>query len=85
MSFSIFTSSLSEINIDFIRRFNDQEIPEGLRLDYKKEFIDGKKLAKIICSFANTNGGIILIGVLADKISNKPVAIPGIELRDGLE
>ena len=68
-----------------MKSFCDQRFSEGLRIEYKKDFPKNLKLAETICAYANTQGGIILIGVDADKQTNKPKAIPGVELKNGLE
>ena len=49
---------------DFCRRFN-----EGLRVEYKSTFDQGvrDKLAKVICSFANSQGGALVIGVATEE------------------
>ena len=83
MSFGIFTADLSKITIDTIRTFCDQKIPEGLRVEYKEDF--PQDIEKTICALANSEGGIILVGVQADRNTNKPISIPGIELKRGLE
>ena len=36
---------------------------EGQTLDFKFEISDSKKIAKSLVAFANTDGGILLIGV----------------------
>ena len=76
---------LSRLTFDDIKSFCDQGFSEGLRIEYKEDFPRNVKLAETICAFANTQGGIILIGVQAENRTNKPTAIPGIELREGLE
>lgn len=73
------------VTIDDIKTFCDQGLSEGLRIEYKRDFPENLKLAETICAFANTEGGIILIGVQAEKTKNKPKAITGIKLKDGLE
>jgi predicted HTH transcriptional regulator len=40
---------------------------EGERVDFKQTISDPYKIAKTICSFANTRGGKILVGVRDDK------------------
>ncbi len=82
---SLFTIALSQLDINAILSFCHQGFSEGLRIEYKKEFPRNLKLAETICAFANTQGGIILIGVEADKKTNKPKNVSGIELNDGLE
>jgi len=85
LGISLFTLEKSKIDFKVVKSFCDQQISEGLRVDYKKDFPKNEKLAKAICAFANTAGGIILIGVKADKKSNVPTDIPGIEIVEGLE
>lgn len=78
----IFTSAINDINWSTIEDFCNQRVPEGTFLDYK-EFIP-PNLQKTIASFANTFGGVILIGIEEDN-SNKPVLpIKGIEFERGL-
>jgi hypothetical protein len=75
----------SKIEFKEIKSFCDQQISEGLRVDYKEDIPQNEGLAKTICAFANTAGGIILIGVKAEKKRNIPVNIPGIQITKGLE
>ena len=85
MKSSIFTIELSKLSIDEIRAFCSQGFSEGLRIEYKKDFPKNLKLAETICAFANTQGGIILVGVEADATNNVPKNVNGIELKAGLE
>ncbi|WP_157847059.1 AlbA family DNA-binding domain-containing protein [Streptomyces achromogenes] len=53
---------------DDLQRAVDSEIPEGIDLDWKKEFYQGteagkKELAKDVSAMANTAGGMVVIGV----------------------
>jgi hypothetical protein len=60
-----------DITYNDIDAFCTQQLPEGLRLDYKLDI--PKDLAKLVAAFANTQGGLIIFGVEADKTANKPV------------
>ena len=51
-----------------------EKIPEGNRLDYKQQFPGD--LAKTIAAFANTLGGMIILGVDSDKVTNEPIWPP---------
>jgi hypothetical protein len=82
---SLFALEKSKINFREIKSFCDQQISEGFRVEYKRLFPENVDLAKTICAFANTAGGIILIGVEADKKKNTPINIAGIQITEGLE
>lgn len=73
----ILTKSLSSLTYDDIVTFSKEKNPEGIQLDYKKEFPD-KGLAKIIASFANTRGGIIIIGIEEDEKTGIPINADGL-------
>jgi hypothetical protein len=63
--------------------FSKESSEKVHEIDYKADF--PSDLAKIIIAFANTAGGVILIGIRADMKTNMPEEIVGIPLRDGLE
>ena len=71
MELSLFALENSKITIKEIRNFYDQQFSEGLRIEYKREFPQNVDLAKTICAFANGAGGILLIGVEADKVEER--------------
>lgn len=79
---SLFTKDVANVTFDDVRRFCDLRIREGLRIEYKVDFPE--ELEKAVASFANTAGGIILIGVETDE-ANRPSQIVGIDLDEGIE
>ncbi len=79
---SLFTMPIAEITFDDVVLFCNKGTKEGVSLDYKRDFPDD--LAKSICAFANTWGGLIIIGVAEDKKSNKPATYEGIDFERGL-
>jgi len=83
MSKNLFTKPIDKISFNDIKAFCDAEIAENVRVDYKENFPND--LAKHIVGFANKYGGILLIGVKADKTKNTPTSIDGVKLEDGLE
>lgn len=59
----------------------DTQVPEGLRIDYKRDTYgskdsDKREFLKDVSSFANAFGGHLVIGI--DELNGLPVAIPGI-------
>jgi hypothetical protein len=63
----LFTENLESITLEDIKQFcrieapRDEREKEGTKVDYKEKFPDD--LAKYITGFANTLGGIIIIGI----------------------
>jgi len=84
---SLFTKPINEIAIDDVEVFCKQDVGEGVRLEYKNDFSGknaNRQIAKEIAAFANTYGGLLLIGV--DEEDRKPkLPILGIDFSDGLE
>ena len=81
----MFTKPIDEITFEDVKTFC-QEWAEGVRVEYKHEIKVNTHIPKIVSSFANTHGGIFLIGVEADKTTNMPIfPISGIPNRRGIE
>ncbi|MCY4568668.1 MAG: ATP-binding protein [Candidatus Poribacteria bacterium] len=78
----MFTLLRDEITFGVAESFC-KEIPEGVRVEYKQEITH---IPKIVSSFANTLGGIFIIGVEADKETNMAIfPIKGIPKASGIE
>lgn len=85
----IFSKPIDKLNIDDVRTFCREGVKEGFTIDYKVDI--PKNLAKTVCAFANTYGGIVLIGIDEDRTTGKPVTddqgnpmIHGIPMEEGL-
>lgn len=85
---SLFTAPLETITAGDVQAFLELDLEEGTRLDYKdadpKQGIPQKTL-DVVVAFANTSGGLLILGVKADKITNRPVVREGLPLLNGLE
>jgi len=80
----MFTVKPKEVNFEKIKRFCEEQNPEGEIIEYKGDF--PSNLEKSISAMANTYGGIILIGVKANKTTNTPILpIKGRDSTEGLE
>lgn len=68
------TLPIEEITFDLIKEFCDLQIEEGLDLDYKSGW--PKYLDRVMCAFANTQGGLVLMGVEENGKTKKPISPP---------
>ena len=80
---TIFTKPINGNILPNVIAFCEQDIGESVNLDYKKDF-PSSGLEKTISAFANTFGGVIIIGV-EDKDSKPKPPFEGIEYKDRLE
>lgn len=74
----IFNKDISLITFDDVVNHCKERIPEGIELDYKRDYPSG--LAKLIAAFSNTRGGLIIIGVEEDEKSGCPVKWDGLAM-----
>jgi Putative DNA-binding domain len=82
---SLWQKPMSEVTFRDIDAFCSAKHREGTRCDYKLLF--PTKLEKTIAAFANTLGGLILLGIDSDPTTNTPIwpAVTGLPSRAGLE
>ena len=80
----MFTKLAIDITFSDIEDFC-QEYGEGIRVEYKRDFDIKKHIPKTVSAFANTQGGIFIIGTETDKRTNKVIAIDGIPNSGGIE
>ncbi|MYF54266.1 ATP-binding protein [Candidatus Poribacteria bacterium] len=81
----MFTKLLDAITFEDVNTFC-REQPEGVRVEYKRQIDTKKHIPKMVSAFANTLGGVFLIGVESDKTKNEVVfPIQGIPIEPGYE
>lgn len=69
----LFTKPITEITYQDVVDFCNEQNPESFILDYKRELPKpNDKLAKLIAAFANTYGGLLVIGINAPKGKPEP-------------
>ena len=76
----MFTKLAADITFSDIEEFC-REFDEGVRVEYKREI---QHIPKIVSSFANTLGGIFIIGVETDQNNRVKFPIQGISNRNGI-
>ena len=79
----MYTKPIDEITFSDVEEFVRAKNRESIILDYKGDWPGD--LAKVIAAMANTQGGVILIGVTEDDKTGLPQAIVGVELARGAD
>ena len=77
----MFNISENEITFEVIETFC-RERSEGVRVEYKQEIVH---IPKIVSAFANTQGGIFIVGVRTDNKNKVIFPIEGIPQKSGIE
>jgi hypothetical protein len=70
----LYNLPIQEISYEMIEAFCQLEREEDIDLDYKSDW--PSDLDKILCAFANTQGGIVLIGVEEENKTRRPKCPP---------
>jgi Schlafen, AlbA_2 len=71
---SLHYKSINDIRYEDVEAFCAQKFSEGIRLEYKGEIPN--HFGRVVAAFANTFGGLILLGVEADQAKNEPIWPP---------
>ena len=79
----LFSSPLHNLELRQIEQFC-RHWPEGVRVEYKRE-LDPRHIPKVVSSFANTVGGVWIIGVATDVENRAVFPIRGISRTAGIE
>jgi len=75
----ILTEVLNKFAFEDIQSFAKEGKAESVQLDYKKDFQTDEKMAQLITAFANTRGGVIVIGIGENRSNGTPISWDGIE------
>lgn len=71
--------NIDDISFTDIMALQENKVEESDTLDYKQEVVDDSKLLNLICAFANTKGGDIVIGIKESGDGGYPEEICGID------
>lgn len=70
MDFNPFDKPIQEVEFDDLETLEEENVAEGIYVEYKREFPDPQAVAKGIASFANTHGGYFFIGIADEDVTN---------------
>lgn len=70
---SLFLKQLKDIDFDTVRSFYET-YSEGVRVEYKRDL--SSNIPKVVSSFANTQGGILMIGIEEDRKTRSRKLLP---------
>ena len=71
------TAPIGSIDLEMLDDFLDLRLIESFRHDYKVA-LDNSSFARTVAAFANTQGGVILIGIAQNRESGEPSDVPGV-------
>ncbi len=75
-----FGKPVSQLNLRDIQELQEEDVREGLTLEYKSENPGKEGVLKELCAFANTFGGHLILGVKEfDQERGRIAAIPGLD------
>ena len=76
----LFTKEITSITFEDVISFCKEQNPESFNLDYKQDF--PQDLEKTISAFANTMGGLVIIGI-EDADSKPKLPVIGLPYKEG--
>lgn len=82
MEFDIFEKPIQEVELDDLEILEEENVAEGLYVEYKRVFPDSRDIAKSIASFANTYGGYFFIGIADEDVTNIAQSQIGVNTND---
>ena len=86
MLYRPFSDDLAEVSEEDLERL--RSVHEGWYVDYKRQLIGPRELAKSMSSFANQYGGWLFLGIVEDGENHVAKDFPGIpdsEIPNALE
>jgi predicted HTH transcriptional regulator len=70
IDFDPFNKPLRKVEFDDLDQLSENNISEGIYVEFKQSLPDPQSVAKVIASFANTHGGYFLIGIAEEETTN---------------
>jgi Putative DNA-binding domain len=80
---SIFSKPVTAVDFTDLNELLDERAVENLRLEFKREIPTKDETLKKLTSFANTMGGLVVIGADAGSGDGRIVGLPGVDPKSG--
>jgi hypothetical protein len=82
---SIFTKPLSQLGAADLQELVQEQAVENLRLEFKLEVPDKDEMLKKLSAFANTFGGLMVIGAKASSKDGRITELSGVDKMSGFK
>jgi hypothetical protein len=76
---SLFDTPISRLKTQDLQELLADQAVENVRLEFKREVPNKEEMLKKLSSFANTFGGILVVGAEANSTDGRIVGLPGVE------
>lgn len=76
---SLFGKPITNISIGDLQELLAEKAVENIRLEFKRDVPDKDEVLKKLSSFANTFGGLLVVGAEANSKDGRLIALPGVE------
>jgi hypothetical protein len=76
---SIFSKALSALTMEDLQALLDDRAVENLRLEFKREVASKDETLKKLSAFANTLGGLMVVGAAAQSTDGRITGLPGVD------
>jgi hypothetical protein len=80
---SVYSTPVSQLKTSDLVELLQERAVENLRLEFKRESPDKDETLKKLSSFANTHGGLVVIGAIAQSKDGRIEALPGVDVISG--
>jgi hypothetical protein len=82
IDFDPFGKPLREVELEDLDQLSDENVSEGIYVEFKRSLPKSQSVAKVIASFANTHGGYFLIGIAEENLTNIASGQIGVNIED---
>jgi hypothetical protein len=80
---SVFAKPISQITTEDLQELLSMQAVENVRLEFKRDVPRKDETLKKLSSFANTYGGLMVVGAEANSSDARLVALPGVDAQAG--